>query len=344
LLFQRDRTLMTQPFDERRMEMIGEAAPVAEIGSFIASGFFSASQNGVLAYRATAPVEFQPTWFDRQGKAMGGAGERGIYYGLTLSPDGTRAAVARSDSQRSLNLNLWDLDLARSASTRVTTGAVLVTSPVWSPDGNRIVFAAVRDGIYNLYVIPASGSKPHEPLLESAQNKTPLSWSADGRWLLYAVLDPKTGNDLWLLPMDRKGEPVRYLGTEFNESAGLFSADGRWIAYASNESGRDEIYIRAFPDTGEKFLISRGGGRDPRWPAKSRELFYLSPDGKVTAVEIPGDPRKSGAPQSLFQAPPSARGWDVSADGKKFLFAAPGDQSSQIPFTVVLNWAAGLRP
>jgi Tol biopolymer transport system component len=360
LLFMRDGTLMAQPFDARRLELSGEPITVAEqVGAFLYGGLFSTSANDVLVYRTGGGGgASQLTWFDRQGKVLGTAGEPGTYYTLGLSADGMRVAVSRFASP-SPNLAIWVLDLSRGTSTRFTFDPSFDLDPIWSPEGSRIIFASNRNGAADLYQKPASGVKDEELLLKSGEDKSPTSWSRDGRFLLYTTSDPKTTEgELWVLPFEGDKKPFPFLRTEFNNEDGQFSPDGRWVAYFSDESGRNEIYVRTFSpdstaaasDTGGKWLISTGGGSEPRWRGDGKELYYLAPDGKLMAVEITTNPVfRAGAPNALFQTPPQGAfttlgySWVLTPDGKRFLFLAPVEQTGQAPFTVVLNWQAGLK-
>jgi eukaryotic-like serine/threonine-protein kinase len=355
LLFLRDGTLLAQPFDARRLGLSGEAVTVADqVGSFITTGFFSASTNGVLVYRTGGSGRVaQLTWLDPQGKVLGTVGEPGADVGLALSPDGTRAAVSRIDSDQAL----WLIDFSRGTSTRFTFGPSSALFGTWSPDGSRIIFTSNRTGVDDLYQKLASGVKDEELLLKSSQPKDPTSWSRDGRFLLYQTPDPKTTKyGLWVLPLEGDKKPFPFLQTEFDNYEGQFSPDGRWVAYASDESGRDEIYVGTFsPDAtaeasvaGGKWQISTDGGSQPRWRGDGKELYYLAPDGKLMAVEIAASSVfQAGVPKVLFQALREAEfanetQWDVTPDGKRFLFPAPAEQG-QAPFTVVLNWQAGLN-
>jgi eukaryotic-like serine/threonine-protein kinase len=206
----------------------------------------------------------------------------------------------------------------------------------------------------DLYQKLASGVKDEELLLKSSETE---SWSHDGRFLLYEARDPKTTKySLWVLPLEGDKKPFPFLSTEFNNRGGQFSPDGRWVAYVSDESGRNEIYVRRFsPDSagavsgaGGKWLISTGGGTNPRWRGDEKELYYVTPDLKLMAVEATTSPGfQTGVPKCLFQTPPqlpmvTISAWEVTPDGKHFLFPAPAEQG-QAPFTVVLNWQAGLK-
>ena len=159
-------------------------------------------------------------------------------------------------------------------------------------------------------------------------------------------------SDLWVLPMDGAGSGERkaipFLRSEWNERIGKFSPDGRSVAYQSDGSGRFEVWVRPFPAVeggGGQRMISQGGGANPRWRRDGRELFYLAPDGNVMAVPVSasGAVFQSGTPVALFNGPPNPQGWDVTADGKKFLFPVPVGDAAQAPFTIVQNWRSLLK-
>jgi eukaryotic-like serine/threonine-protein kinase len=356
LLFVRDGTLMAQPFDPQRLELSGAPVTVAsQVAGFRNYGAFSASTNGLLVYvTGGAGTTFQPTWFDRQGKVLGTVGEPGDLVSLSLSPDGRGAAVSRVDS----GVTIWLLDFSRSTSERFTFGSAIAADGIWSPDGNSIIFASNPSGPSDLYQKPASSASDEGLLLKSSENKTPTDWSRDGRFLLYTVEDPKTAREaLWVLPLGGDKKPFPFLHTEFDNDYGRFSPNGRWVAYQSDESGRNEIYVRTFTpdsptaasDAGGKWLISTEGGSEPRWGEDGKELYYLAADGKLMSVDIATNPViQAGVPKALFQTPLPPRmgvreSWDLTPDGKRFLFLAPVGPSGEVSFTVVLNWQAGLK-
>jgi hypothetical protein len=174
----------------------------------------------------------------------------------------------------------------------------------------------------------------------------PWDWSRNGRFLLFLRLNE---DRLWLLPEKSNPKPSALLGASSRASNGRFFPDTRWIAYESDESGSDEVYVQAFeaaapggPRLGSKQVISRTGGTSPRWRSDGKELFYLAPDGTIMAVKVQTSPIfKAEVPEPLFQAP--SADWDVGPDGQRFLFLAPVGNSTPPPFTVVLNWDAGLK-
>jgi Tol biopolymer transport system component len=234
----------------------------------------------------------------------------------------------------------------------------------WSPNGQRIIFSSQRDGIFDLYQKSSSGAGDEELLFKSNEDKFAQDWSSDGRFLLYSACASGAANlsaprDLWVLPLppgesgDRK--PAPFLKTEFDENQGQFSPDGHFIAYRSNTSGRDEIYVQPFPaDSSRKWTISERGGSQPRWSSDGKELFYVSADSKMMAVEVSTNPAfRVGLRKVLFQAPIWGGGavrqvtrYDVTADGKKFLInSVPADTVAPAaqPITVVQNWTALLK-
>ena len=359
-------TLMAQPFNTQRLELTGEAVPIAEQVSSVS---LSASKD-VLVYAtgetgaatASGDIKGQLTWFDREGKALGTAGDLDWYGSLALSPDGKRVAFERAAPQNQNNRNIWLYDFARAVTTRFTFDSAWDFNPVWSQDGRHIAFASNRDGNFELYQKASNLAGEDELLFKSGEQKVPSSWSPDGRYLLY--YNPFVHSQIWLLPLGLEGanhKPVRVANSEFNEAAARFSPDGRWIAYSSDESGRSEIYVRPFevssatgtsaanetPVTG-KWMVSKDGGHRALWRHDGKELFYLSLDGSAMAVDVStSGVFQAGIPKALFKTPRGTLFWDVFPDGKRFLMAAPSAASAsaaaQPPFTVVLNWQAELK-
>src|SRR5262249_23266240 len=147
--------------------------------------------------------------------------------------------------------------------------------PVWSPDGNRVVYASVSKGKGDLYQKLATGSGNDELILKSDQDKIPSDWSSDGRFLIFRSMDPKTIQDLWILPLSGDRKPTPFLQTPFQEAIARFSPDGKWVTYQSNESGHTEIYVQPFPPTGGKWQVSVNGGTISNWRGDGKELFFM---------------------------------------------------------------------
>jgi Tol biopolymer transport system component len=324
-----------------------------QVGSYY-FGLFSVSANGVLAYGSVSLRTSQLAWFDRGGKPLGTLGPPAHYFGnLALSPDGRR--VAADEMDQAGNPDIWVLDVARGVPTRFTFEGK-DNYPTWSPDGTQLVFGSMLIGGANLeiYRKDSSGTGKEELLLKPG---LPCDWSPDGRYLLYRVQEPKTRTDLWVLsapagPPDRH-KPMPYLQTTSNETQGRFSPDGHWIAYTSDESGTSQTYVQSFPVGAPKVQVSTAGGIQPRWRRAGKEIFYVAADGKLMAVGVQTTPKfEAGAPKALFD-PRIARGvsrdafgYDVTADGKRFLVnttsTAP-ESSVAAPIKVVVNWQAALK-
>jgi hypothetical protein len=206
----------------------------------------------------------------------------------------------------------------------------------------------------------ASGAGAEEPLYSTPLPFLPTDWSRDGRFILCRELQPQTGYDLWILPVslpvgDRK--PFPFANSIYQEREGKFSPDGQWVAYQSDESGRFEVYVQAFPGPGAKFLVSTEGGAQPRWRADGRELFYIGLDGKLMAAPITaaegGQRFEAGTPVPLFQTRiaggpilatgPMRHQYAVAPDGQKFLINVATEEAVDSPITLILNWRPGSR-
>jgi Tol biopolymer transport system component len=360
LMYLRETTLIAQAFNTRTLELAGDAMPAASPVSRSANeaiGVFSVSQTGTLIYRTdNEEGTNQITWLGRDGKPLYNpdtsgtlttvAGQ-GIYTELNLSPNMQSAVIAAGGVARR---DIYLLDLARKINSRFTFDPADDRSPVWSYDGQQVVFSSNRDGQGDLYIKTSNGARNEELLYKSTEPKTANDWSRDGRFLLFTVSDPKTKNDIWYMTMAGERKAMPFLQNPYSEGSAQFSPDGRFVAYLSDESGTPEIYVRSFPDANGRWQISRGGGVDPRWSGDGKEIIYLS-TGRVMAVEVASTPSFTpGIPRVLFEAPivnagSSARnpGYSVSADGKSFLVNLPLGPNASRPINVVVNWQSGLK-
>ena len=346
LLFVREHALLAQPFDAAKLQTTGDAMPVVEqVDTAGPTRYFHASRNGTLAYASGgAGTGSQITWYDRSGKAVGTVGKPVENETPRLSPNGKMVASGRTDQQTRRH-DIWLTDLVRGSEQRLTF-AGNNRYPVWSPDGLRVAYS--QHDKQKVAVRSADGTGQEE-ILESAF-RLPMDWTRDGRYLVSTTSsdNPKTGNDLWALPLAEgkpAGNPVPLRETEFNESHGRVSPDGHWLAYQSNETKRNEVYVVGFPSLNGHWQVSVDGGRCPVWSRDGRELYFVSTNNKMMAAEIkPGPQFEASVPKPLFDVRlgNGVASYDVSADGR-FLIATPVEQSASVPMTVVLNWQAALK-
>ncbi|HEV8231568.1 MAG TPA: hypothetical protein VGQ75_04420, partial [Thermoanaerobaculia bacterium] len=312
-------------------------------------GVFSASQNGVLVYQ-TGKVQTLSAlrWLDRSGAVLGTVGEPAQFFnvGPEISPDGTRATAPVVDLQTGIG-DIWVIDLSRGTRSRFTAGPGDKFWSTWSRDGTRIAFNLANPSGrgYGIVSRQVGGSGAEEKLASDPVDfEFPLSFSPDGRFLLYS----KQGNqrdDLWILPLtgERKSQP--FLVTPALEPMAQFSPNGRYVAYMSDEAGHYEIYVAGFPAPSGRWQISQSGGSEPRWSRDGKELFFFAPDNRLMAAQVKTDGAnfEVGAIQPLFQTRSLGFGYryDVANQGNRFLVVAglPQDLS---PITIVTNWTGEL--
>jgi serine/threonine-protein kinase len=336
LMYAQEGTLMAVPFDPQRLVVTGTAAPMVEgilQSPVTGAAEYSFSGTGSLVYvvGGVQATQRKLVWVNRNGAEQPLAAPTRPYIYPRLSPNGRQVAVAIEGRETHLSL----YDLSRETLTRFTFDGDANAYPAWTPDGKWIAFRSNKEGQGNLFWQLADGSGGLERLTTSEYSHYPMSWSPGGQTLAFSELNPITGFDLWVLRLgDRKAQP--FLRTRFNESAPRFSPDGRWLAYASDESGRQEIYVQPYPGPGGKWQISTEGGREPVWNRNGRELFYRSGD-KMMAVDITTQPGfAAGKPRVLFEGgyEPTvftAPNYDVSPDGQRFLMLKPAEHAQAAP-------------
>jgi len=232
-----------------------------------------------------------------------------------------------------------------SRSLRFTSDPADDRIEVWSPDSKQVVFASDRKGHFDLYRKAANGLGSEELLLESDSLKFPMSWSPDGRYIIYWTT--LNDGDLMVPPLNG-GKPFPFLSTPFNEELAQFSPDGKWVAYDSNESGRYEVYVRPFPGPGAAWQVSTAGGDSARRRADGKELYFLAPDSTLMAapLTVHGSVLETGAPHALFASHiihmAGKHEYDVSRDGR-FLIATELEDTSGEPIHLLLNWKPPIR-
>ena len=350
LLYAREATLFAMPFDAERIEPTGEPTPVIEgVGATgIGEALFSVADDGSLVYvpGVGAAAESKLVWVDRQGVEQPVAETLRAYLDPRLSPDGQRLAVAISDAD---GYETWLLELGRGTLTRLTFGEGLSMRPLWSPDGERVIFASNREGNWDIFSKPADGSGTAEQLTTGAY-RIPTSISSDGKSIVFRQNSDPSGRDIGMVRLEGESEPEMLLQTPFHEDTGMLSPDDRWLAYVSNESGREEIYARPFPGPGGKLQISTEGGTEPMWSRDGRELFYRT-GNKMMAIAIATEPELApGRPTLLFEGRylsgvstgNPATGYDVAPDGR-FVMIRADEASGPTQIHVVLNWFEELK-
>ena len=351
LLYRRGRNLLAHPFDAGTLSFTAEPVSIADdVGydpAFSRLVKFSVSETGLLAYEGGGIEKSELLWFDRRGELIGSVGTPANYLNLYLSSDDRKLAVSRTN-ERTDTRDLWQYDLDSDREYPFTVNPASDFSPLWSPDDTEIIFSSSRAGRYDIYSQPAAGGTEAELLWETEGTKLVRDWSADGRFVVFE--DMQANVDLWILDLEST-QAAPFRETEYHEYFGRLSTDMRWIAYSSNATGIFEVWVERFPVSGEPWLVSSGGGFQPIWHPDGRELFYISPDGKLMSVEIVRSDTTfvTAAPIELFPTrvsmatvnpPDSLNHYDVGADAERFLIASQPEATRTI--VVVANWDAPL--
>ena len=355
----RDGVALVAPFDLGRFAITGPAVPVLE-GVQVSSGngfaLLDWSVSGSLVYvqGAGGSTDNLMVRVSRSGVITPvDTGWHEAFNSLALSPDGRRLAVGVGQGS---SLNIWIKQLDRGPSTRLTFGGQ-DRRPFWSPDGRTVAFIRDSAGSSAVYTRPADGGGQERLLARLDRLVQEGQWSRDGQWI---VLRTDTGQpgagDIVAVRAGGEGAPVPVASSPFIELNPALSPDGRWLAYTSNESGNTEVYVRPFPDAqGGRWQVSNGGGSEPLWSRDGRELFYLDGAVRLTAVQVRGTPTFEAVGRTpLFDASNFVtagfhQSYDVSVDGRTFLFVSPLRAAVQNDVRIVWvdNWlndvAARLR-
>jgi Tol biopolymer transport system component len=330
--------------DLTKRELVGEPEIVAVAASSVPPvfrGLFSISDNGEIAYKREAQTQL--VWYSRSGarKETIIEPEEGMM-APEISPDGLHIAVGRTVDN---NHDVWLTDLVNGSRKKLTSNAAVDSFPVFSPlsDG-RIAFESRQKGFFNVYLKSLNGTSPEVSMLPTLTEQWPVDWSSDGRFLLYFDSDPKTGGDLWAMPMTgTEAKPFPVANTPFEEHIGQFSPNQQWVAYDTNESQRFEVVVQAFPNPTWIKPVSVDGGVQPRWSADGSKLFFIAPDGAMmeASVQATDSGVKVGTPVKMFptrvRLNPYKQQYDVSADGS-FVINEVVDQWTTNSITLLLNW------
>jgi serine/threonine-protein kinase len=362
VVYMHEGTLFAVPFDLKRVEVSGQPAPILEgvvnVNNYGGAQFSFSDAGNLLYVAGRGGGQISLYWMDREGKFTPLRETPASYLSPAFSPDGKRLAMENSDGKRS---DIWLYEWERDTLTRLTFAGESSRFPVWTPDGQRIVFSSLeKGGTFNLWWIRADGAGNAQRLAESKYAQFAGSWRPDGKVLAFRQVNPDTGNDIMTLAIQgdeksgwKPGEPKPFLTSPFSELNPAFSPDGRWLAYQSNESGDFEVYARPFPGPGGKWQVSTGGGLFPEWSHNGKELFYRSVDSKIMVVTYTasGDFFRADKPQlwspgQFTDAGTNTYNFDLHPDGKRFaVLKTPGTgQGAAInKVNIVLNWFEELK-
>ena len=345
LLFIRDGRLMAQQFDTTRLQLAGDAVPVADnLPTHIyAAASVSASENGTLAYVSNVRQTENRTlvWVDRQGRPQPLPAPARLYENPRISPDGRRLAVQINDGTAS---DVWTYDFARDLLAPLTRDGTSSFANIAWADSEHLLFCSNRDGPWNMYTQNADGSGPTERLLASTHGQAASSLSRDGRWLVFDDFEPRENyGDLWVLPLQGERKPRLLRRGSFHQWGASLSPDGHWLAFNSDESGRFEVYVTSFPSIQGRRQISTDGGIEVQWGPDGRELFWRDDDKLMRAGIETTAGFNPTRPQLVFagydRGVPGIPSYDIALDGQHFLMLKSTETTAAIPkVNVVVNW------
>ena len=349
LIYLRGSSLVAQRFDPAHLKTIGEPvnlgdgpAPSGWTGAQVAT----AAMNGILARFGMGLPNSVVQWLDREGKLAAIVPlQAGRYESARVAPDGKRLALVRRSSVSTTDI--WLYSPNQPAPSRFTFSSSENVYPIWSPDGGRIAFGSDRSGPQDIYVKPTSGAVEETAVLTGgAMFKQPVSWSADGKSVLFEQPDPLTAWDVYSLPVDGDRKTVPLLRTPLSERQAEVSPNGRWVAYCSDESGNQQLYVTSFPVPGAKHQVSTAGADNTsvRWTRGGKELMWVAGGVAVTAADVATEPTfRAGPPHELFRLRPDNIYFDFAPDGQRVILVAPEGDPKSSSITVDLNWPALLE-
>jgi Tol biopolymer transport system component len=242
-------------------------------------------------------------WYDRGGRLIEKLFDDVSIETVALSPDDSRVVMMKWDAKKGAN-DVYVYDIARGIRTKLTGGLANHSNPIWAPPGDRVFFDGDGDGMYDVYARADDGASSARVVWKGGDDKHPDAISPDGRWLLAQQYSAKTKDDIWLVPLDATEKASPLIATDETDTGAKFSPDGKWIAYVSAQSGRNEVYVRGFPE-GRSLQVSVDGGDGARWSPDGSEIYFLSRTNDVMAapVHLAGTLPQPGKPAALFHVP-----------------------------------------
>ncbi|HVS31363.1 MAG TPA: protein kinase [Thermoanaerobaculia bacterium] len=352
LVTAREGVLVAQAFDPDARQVSG---PLVAIGESVATsiGFnfadFSLARDGTIAFKESDIATSQLTWFDRRGAMLGTVGKPGVFLAMRLSPKNDRVLVIRADPGTRTG-DVWVEEIGRDAPQRLTFRDRQTRGLAWSPDQQHIAYGQSPGNTpLDVFRKPVGDPSQEQPVITNPSLEMPNDWSPDGKYILAQQIRDGTLWDLVIAPADGKEPEKTWIGGPFNEMTGRFSPDGEWVAYVSNESGRNEVYVRPFPGPGTATRVSHDGGVMPVWRRDGRELFFLSPRLELMASAVTrGATLSFAAPAVLFR--PAVTNlfievdvFDAAADGERFLVNARVGNQVVNRLNILMNWRGELE-
>ena len=339
-----DGSLLAVPFDAQKMELTGSPVSLLEdlMVKSIGTSEFTVSRDGTLVYLTGAAAGMTLATVDRNGIERIISEEFANAAALRISPDGSSIAF-RMQTQG--NDDIWIYGIEQRTTSRLTFEGDN-DYPIWTPDGQSLAFTSAR-GVEGrvFYLREADGSGSAEVLLDGENPMWEIAISPNGRTAAFREIDPTTGHDIWVADLSGASEPRPYLQTPFNERTPVISPDGRWLAYTSNESGRDEVYVQAFPEPSGKWLVSAESGHEPMWSRDGSEIYYRNASS-FFSVQVQTDPTfVLGSRQELFTGEfrqnNNHSDYDIHPTTGEFILFKSGTGSADL--VVVLNWFEELK-
>ncbi len=339
------------PFALSRLEVMGPAIPVLEntrtpavTGNW--ERYYAVSDAGALvaipgrAYYRTSAL----AWLGRDGRVDRLPFDSAAIREFRISPGGECVAVTRLDEG---NLDIWIYDLEGGAQEKLTLESNAF-SPLWSPDGSRLIFSSSRRGGFDVVSKPIDVFGSEETIVGSDKDEAAAALSRDGKWLAFIDYAVETGADIWLVELGAGSSPIPAIKTPFDDSNPSFSRDGAWLAYTTPVSGRSEVYAQPVLGGGARVRISPDGGSNPLWSPTANELYYVRGDTlMVVTYELDEEKLRAGSPSPLVDLPPqhvrssgvTSSGYDISPDGERFLIMIDtGEDPSPTEIHITLNW------
>jgi eukaryotic-like serine/threonine-protein kinase len=345
LLYLRETVLVAQRFDPKAMQFTGDPKPVAEKLDYWNARDLAAftTAAGTLVYRHGSLQKTQPMWVDRNGKEIARFGEFGLYSWPKPSLDGSMVGLLRPDPDTGRG-DVWIADTKRNTMSRSTFADAANVTYALSPDAKRIAVTTIAGSVSGgIWIQPASGSGKQEVLDKPMNYVTVNSWSPDGRYLFFNLQDNATRQDVYYLDLNGDRKLTSFLKSPANETAAVLSPNGKWLAYASDESGRSEVYVTAFPEPGGKWQVSNAGGGSPSWSVDGKQIYYsigdklmLAPVQNVASFEF-------GTPTALPIHLNEFAVLGPVSSGERFPALKPLNGGQAHPQEVILNWTGTLK-